>query len=131
MTSSQTTYVQTCLDRLRAGDDAAREDLLHCISDRFRQLCHQMLGEYARLRRWEETDDVFTAALFRLDKALRADSPESPRHFFRLAALQVRRELRDLSRHYFGPDGMGANHGTAAADEIDHANRPIRSARQR
>jgi RNA polymerase sigma factor (sigma-70 family) len=37
---------------------------------------------------------------------------ESVRHFFNLAAVQVRRELLDLARHHFGPEGGGANHHT-------------------
>ena len=38
-----------------------------------------------------------------------------PRHFFRLAALQIRRELIDLARHYQGPQGMGKAHQTQLA----------------
>jgi RNA polymerase sigma-70 factor (ECF subfamily) len=36
--------------------------------------------------------------------------------FFRLAALQIRRELHDLAKHYYGPRGIGANHVTAAGE---------------
>ena len=32
------------------------------------------------------------------------------RHFFNLAALQIRRELLDLTKHYYGKLGLGANH---------------------
>ena len=32
-----------------------------------------------------------------------------PREFLGLATLQLRRELIDLSRHYRGPLGVGAN----------------------
>jgi len=38
--------------------------------------------------------------------------PESSRHFVALAAEQVRRELIDLGRHFFGPEGMAAHHVT-------------------
>ena len=37
---------------------------------------------------------------------------ESVRHFFNLAALQVRRELLDLVKHHLGPEGIAANHHT-------------------
>ena len=114
MNESQSTYVQSCLHRLRDGDGAAREDLLGSISDRFQQLCHQMLRDYPRLRRWEETGDVYSGARLRLNRALGSVQPESPRHFYRLAALQIRRELRDLSRHHFGPQGLGSNQDTNA-----------------
>ena len=36
--------------------------------------------------------------------------PDSTRAFFGLAAEQMRRELLDLARHYYGPEGEGANH---------------------
>jgi RNA polymerase sigma factor (sigma-70 family) len=38
--------------------------------------------------------------------------------------LQIRRELRDLKRHYFGPQGIGANHGTAAGHASDEESNP-------
>lgn len=44
---------------------------------------------------------------------------ESVRHFFNLAALQIRRELLDLSRHYFGPEGLAANHHTDSQPSDD------------
>jgi RNA polymerase sigma-70 factor (ECF subfamily) len=37
---------------------------------------------------------------------------ESVRHFLNLAAVLVRRELLDLAKHHFGPEGAGANHHT-------------------
>jgi RNA polymerase sigma-70 factor (ECF subfamily) len=40
--------------------------------------------------------------------------PESTRAFFGLAAEQMRRELLDLARHYYGPEGEGANHDSVA-----------------
>src|SRR5262249_28307286 len=52
---------------------------------------------------------------------LRAVEPSSMREFFALAAQQVRRELIDLARHYYGPHGMGANHATPAGDVRDEA----------
>jgi RNA polymerase sigma-70 factor (ECF subfamily) len=35
--------------------------------------------------------------------------PESSVHFLRLGALQIRRELVDLARHHFGPNGAAAH----------------------
>jgi RNA polymerase sigma-70 factor (ECF subfamily) len=62
------------------------------------------------LRRWLESGDVFQNAVIRLQRALEGVTPESVEHFFRLAAVQIRRELRDLGRHYFGREGLGANY---------------------
>ena len=42
--------------------------------------------------------------------------PEDVRHFDNLAAAQIRRELIDLARRHRGPEGIGANHHTDAAD---------------
>jgi RNA polymerase sigma-70 factor (ECF subfamily) len=45
------------------------------------------------------------------------------RDFFRLAALHIRRELLDLARHYYGPQGQGPHHrswepgGSATAED--------------
>ena len=51
------------------------------------QQLHLLLKERPDVRRWYETGDVFQAAYGRLDRALRAKRPASPRHFLRLAAL--------------------------------------------
>src|SRR5262249_29172027 len=74
----------------------------------------KMLHDYRGVRRWEETGDVFQNAMLRLCRALQTVTPASLREFFRLAALQVRRELIDLARHYYGPEGAGANHVSQA-----------------
>jgi RNA polymerase sigma-70 factor (ECF subfamily) len=55
---------------------------------------------------------VLQNATIRLVRALRAVTPRSAREYFALAALQVRRELRDLARKEYGPLGRGANHAT-------------------
>ena len=110
MADNPTVILQRCLDRLRAGDEAARDDLLRAACDRLTRLTRKMLRDDGRVKRWEQTDDVLQNALMRLCRALREDTPESLRAFFRLAAVQVRRELIDLARHYYGPRGPAAAH---------------------
>jgi RNA polymerase sigma-70 factor (ECF subfamily) len=79
--------------------------------------------------RWEQPDDVLQNALIRLDRALKAVTPATVRDFFRLAAAQVRRELIDLARHYYGPRGPGAHHSTRDGDEgSDGAASPVTAA---
>ncbi len=118
MADARSTYLQQCLDRLRAGDESARQELLAGACARLSELTRTMLNDYGRLRRWEQTDDVLQSALVRLHRSLQDVTPRSPRDFYRLAALQVRRELIDLARHYFGPEGRGRRHQTnAAADD--------------
>ncbi len=72
-----------------------------------------MLRGYPALRRWVETDDVLQSFM-RLMRALEKVKIESPQHFMALSALQIRRELIDLARHYFGPAGLAANHESHA-----------------
>ena len=58
----------------------------------------------------------------RLVKALQSVKPATPREFLALASLQIRRELIDLARRCYGPEGIGANHEStpnAARDPAD------------
>lgn len=73
-----------------------------------------MLKTYPRVHRWEDTADVVQNALIRLHRTLEEVRPETQADFYRLAALNIRRELLDLSKHYYGPQGEGANHHTLA-----------------
>lgn len=121
------TYIEVCLVRLRAGETAARDELIRPTVRRLERLAHKMLrGQFGRIGRWLDTGDVLQSATLRLWRALGEVVPESPLHFHRLAARFVRLELLDLARHYYGPQGVGANHesqregdrsGTAAADD--------------
>src|SRR5262249_19217713 len=116
MSDQPTTHLQHCLDRLRAGDEAARQELLNGACDRLSQLTRVMLRDYPRVRRWEETGDVLQNSLLRLHRALQEATPPSLRDFYRLATLQIRRELIDLARHYYGPQGQGARHVSNARE---------------
>ncbi len=82
--------IQKSLDRLRA----ARDELIAVAADRLRLLTRQMLRDYPDVHRWEQTDDVMQKAVLRLCRALEAVPLATVRDFFRVAALQVRRELR-------------------------------------
>jgi RNA polymerase sigma factor (sigma-70 family) len=113
MDQNQIALLQNCLDRLRDGDRSALDELIRCACIRLESLTRMMLRDYARLKRWEETDDVFQSALLRLTRCLEDVVPETVRDFFRLATLQIRRELIDLARHYYRTDGPGARHSTA------------------
>jgi RNA polymerase sigma-70 factor (ECF subfamily) len=123
--SSQTLLIQSYLDRLRDGDETARGELLECASERLRGLARKMLRAYPRVHRWEETDDVLQNAALRLHRTLGQIAPATPRDFFRVAALNIRRELLDLAKHYFGPHGHGANHASGGpADSSAGATEP-------
>jgi RNA polymerase sigma-70 factor (ECF subfamily) len=110
--SSQTVQIQLWIDRLQVGDEAARKELLTCACDRLTRLTRKMLKGYARVKRWEQTDDVLQNAVMRLYRTLGEVKPATAADFFRLAAVNIRRELLDLAKHYYGPRGLGANYAS-------------------
>ena len=107
--SSVTRILQGHLDRLRNGDENARDDLIEHACGRLVILTRKMLGRFSRLRAWEETVDVAQNAMLRLRRALEQVKPDSVREFMGLASVQIRRELLDLSRHYFGREGQNVS----------------------
>lgn len=119
---STTQRIQGWIDRLRAGDESARAALLECAADRLTRLTRKMLRSFPRVRRWEETEDVLQNAALRLHRALADVQPTNVQEFFRLAALNIRRELLDLARHYYGPQGVGAKHATWKPDRTSGEN---------
>jgi RNA polymerase sigma factor (sigma-70 family) len=111
--SSQTVQIQMWIDRLRGGDETARAQLLRCACGRLHKLARKMLKGYPKVRRWEQTDDVLQNAVLRLHRTLQQLPVATSGDFFRLAALNIRRELLDLARHYYGPLGQGARHASS------------------
>jgi RNA polymerase sigma-70 factor (ECF subfamily) len=107
------------LQRLREGDEAARSEVINHACQRLEALTRRMLRHYPRLRRWEQTGDVLQNSVLRLHRSLATVRPESPAQFYGLAASQIRRELIDLTRHHFGPEGAAAHHHTDGAEQAD------------
>jgi RNA polymerase sigma-70 factor (ECF subfamily) len=108
--------LQRCIDRLLIGDDGARDALIDNACERLLQLTRKMLRDFPSVHRWEDTDDVFQNAVLRLCCALKQVTPKNVNEFIGLAALQIRRELVDLARHYYGPEGHGAHHHSDLED---------------
>lgn len=106
------TQLQNLIDLALLGNSSAQASLLDHACDRLLRLTRKMFHGFPNLRRWEGTDDVFQNSMVRLHRALAEVQVKSVRHFFNLAAVQVRRELLDLAKHHFGPEGDGANHHT-------------------
>lgn len=126
---SPTTLLQKCLDRWHRGDESARNELLRHASGRLTRLARKMFRDFPALRRWEETDDVLQNALIRLSRALQEMEIPSVYDFFRMAALQIRRELLDLAKHHFGAHGPAANDaGLAPPDAANDTHDPGRLA---
>lgn len=101
-----------CLARLAKGDDLARDAIIEVCNDRLRELSSRLLGKFAKVRRWDNTDDVAQNAAMRLYRALADTVPDSPRGLMGLMATQIQRELIDLARKHAGPMSYSENHDT-------------------
>lgn len=108
--SFHTLDLRDLLGQIEAGQKEARNELLRRVGARLEHLTRKMLRRYPAVARWENTDDVFQNAVVRLLRALEQVNPGDTRSFFNLAAVQIRRELIDLARHYQGPQGHGRHH---------------------
>jgi RNA polymerase sigma-70 factor (ECF subfamily) len=117
--AAQTTMMVRWLDRMRLGDASARDELIRGFQGRLELLARKMVGRDPRVGRWVDAEDVLQNAMLRLLRALESVRPDSTRAFFGLAAEQIRRELLDLARHYYGPQGEGANLDGAAPRRDD------------
>jgi RNA polymerase sigma-70 factor (ECF subfamily) len=95
------------MDRLRAGDVAAADELVRAVAARLERLTRKMLRNFPGVRLHAQTDDVLQNALLRLLRSLREVSLASMRDFYNLAAGMLRRELLDLARHYARANRLG------------------------
>lgn len=117
MADDSTTQLQDLIERLRAGDPSARQELINRAYQRLTALVRKVLRGFPRVRSFEDSSDVLHDALPRLLRALEAVPPASAADFFRLAARQIKWELMDLVQRYYGPRGPGGKHVAAPAGE--------------
>ena len=111
-----TPYMEKLLRGVRAGDAAARNELIRAVSSRLEVLTERMLRKFPNVGRWAEAGDVYQGSAMRLLKSLETMAPADTRAFLNLAAVHVRRELLDLARRFYGPEGIGANHDSLGAN---------------
>lgn len=104
-TEKTTIRLQQCLQRMHQGLDGADHELIAVARERLLLLTRTMYRSFPRLRRFEDTDDVFQSAMFHFSESLRRITPRDLRDFFALAGLHIRRTLLDLCRRYLGPQG--------------------------
>jgi RNA polymerase sigma factor (sigma-70 family) len=103
-TEYTTVAVQRFLDEL--GDGSSSEEIVRALLDRsarrLEQLCTGLLyRRYPRLTRPPlnlVADELLSAVIERLLKALREARPASTRQFFSLACQHIRWELNDMAR---------------------------------
>jgi RNA polymerase sigma factor (sigma-70 family) len=76
------------------------------------RLVGSKLRDFPRVQRWERQSDVFQNVMLTLHQKLGKIEFKDTRHFFRLSGVLVRRELVNLHRHHYGPQGHAAHHLT-------------------
>jgi len=95
--SNNSIHLQRLLDRLKQGDDAARNELIGAAYERLRLLARKLLHhDFPRLR--HDTDTILDETVLRLFKAPRECQPPSVREFFTFSAALMRHVLVDLAR---------------------------------
>ena len=100
--STSIRVLQPLFEGLAQGDLPARDELFRLCAERLRRLARRMLGDFERLRSFEQTDDVLQGAMLRLFASLESLRSPTLGDFLGLAALSMRRELLDLARHHLG-----------------------------
>ena len=111
-----TLWLHDRVSRLRDGDRGAADDLVRAVGDRLDRLARRMLRDFSGVRTGADTGDVVQGALLRLMNTLRAVCPATTRDFTNLAAVQVRRELIDLARHFAARGAGDRLHDPGTAD---------------
>ena len=91
------------LDRARAGDEAALNELFQNLGPHIRRRIRRYLSAYPAVRRWGDEDDFQQEVLLRLWKAFRERrfSPVDSRGLERYVSVVVRACVRDVLRHEF------------------------------
>jgi DNA-directed RNA polymerase specialized sigma24 family protein len=117
--SLKSVQVQASIDRVKAGDPAARDELIGRCCDRLDHLIMKMLGRYEEVKRSGYVDDIVQRVTMRLYRSLEPVEAESSRDFLREASDHIRRELVDLAKQFFGGDGASAR--DAAPNRLDLA----------
>jgi RNA polymerase sigma factor (sigma-70 family) len=109
------TQMQSALDRLRQGDEAARRQVLERACERLRRLAGRMLhGSFPDLGRRHDVDSVVHETWLRLLPALDSVQPPTSADFFRLAAHKIRQVLLDMAA---GERRRAQHEGDATVDE--------------
>ena len=75
----KTSQLQRLLNLASEGQDAAYKELINLAAERLQRLTATMFRPYPRLRRWEDTSDVFQTAAIRLYQSLSEVRPDSSR----------------------------------------------------
>ena len=119
MDGGHTTALGKWLQRLEAGCPEAQAAIIEHTCERLRYTAKGMLRMSPKVRRWAETDDLLQDALVRLHRSLAQVKPTTAREFYGLAATQLRRQLIDLARKHYGPNGVGTRHQLCENEHVE------------
>jgi RNA polymerase sigma factor (sigma-70 family) len=97
-----TQQLQNILDRLVAGDDRAKAELIGRSQHRLEIIARRLLNSFQRVRCEEETLGVLNQAYLKLHTAVDEVKPRTVRQFMALASLEIRRVLLDYVRKLRG-----------------------------
>ena len=104
----QSDVTQNLLQKMNEGDTDARNEVIRLFQNQMTRIARKMKGGYGSVIRWEQTEDVLQQAAIRLFRALDSVQVKDTHHLLSLMALQIRRELTDMSRHYSRANGLNA-----------------------
>jgi RNA polymerase sigma-70 factor (ECF subfamily) len=104
-----TIVLQSYLDRMRAGEREAENELMRAVQNRLQKLSARMIRGFPNVRGVADIDDVMQNSVIRLLRTLRRLEPRTPRDFFNLAAVHIRRVLIDLARSVKGKQMIPLN----------------------
>ena len=101
--SDETILLERGIAKLNSGDASVRGELLNIACDRLLRLTSRLRSDFEGFLQDAEdgrsAEDVFQNASLRLYQALHDTPIKDVRHFYRLAATEIRRELIELCRH--------------------------------
>jgi len=123
--SLSTTELYFWVSELQAGRPDAAEPTFRKIVSRVDRFARRTTQKFPRVERFVDVEDVIQNCLIRLLAAFRDIRPQSRQHFYRVVNELIRRELLDLTKHYFGPQGHGANLSGVSIGEEDGEYSPL------
>jgi RNA polymerase sigma factor (sigma-70 family) len=94
---------------LQTGDTSAAEPEFQRIMKSVRRLALASFRKFPRVARFTELDDIVNGSMVRLLSALRTIRPANTQEFYAVSNAMIRRELLDLIKKFYGPNGAGTN----------------------
>ena len=115
--TEETIRLKRGIERLNAGDPSVRGELINIATQRLIGLTSHLRGEFQGLDDGRSSNEIFQSASLRLYQALHEAPIQDVRHFYRMAAIHIRRELIQICNdcQALGPAANEARSDVAAA----------------